>query len=346
MMVCVKFVINLFLILSICMFPLSLLADNDNSTVIWCDDVKYDPGHPLAFETIVDQTKYLNLMSIDKRRDADDLIINKFLTYIKDLDNSIILESYKTEINNYKNESDRGSAKWELFEIDDNLVFDIQGWGIKEDEIKINCTMFRTDKSLQAIVYTSNALYRSGQIGLRDAREMTAKIIKSVYNSYENRLYNGFSMWPWETYINGLRIDFEDTTPTMASKNQIVFMRPSLSPVVKFDGNQNSELDLGLIVEPVGIVRYLNDNYSSWFGVSPMIAITNSNGVGYGLLARYDTWQIAAGYHEKDDADDDVLLYVSMDLYDLIIDKDKRKAAKDNFLSDIREKLDYKENSP
>ena len=51
---------------------------------------------------------------------------------------------------------------------------------------------------------------------------------------------------------------------------------------------------------------------------------------------RYGDWQLGAAYH---DDDGDVLLYVSLDLYDFVVDQDTRTADADEFLEGLVRKL-------
>jgi hypothetical protein len=166
-----------------------------------------------------------------------------------------------------------------------------------------------------AMAYFADTLFKAGSIGYDEAARATRDQIRKVAGGYRNLLFNGLPMWPQEWWINGLGVDLESEVPQFAPMRQWVFMRPSMSPVFKLDGVDDSELDAALIVEPFGFIQYQTEERDRWMGGSFMVSITNGNGIGFGGLFRYNRGIFGAAYH---DDDSDVLLYATIDLYDLL----------------------------
>jgi hypothetical protein len=305
---------------------------------LWCDG-PYEPGHALAFETLETEIPFASLTAAGEWREADRRIaaaFQRFVAALAPVDGE--LREFWSGLQYYLSGSVQNFARWQPIEAGaDELVYELPVGPARESAIvRVDCAAIARDSAAAAIAYTAASLYRVGESGHDEAMRVAAAKLDAVYQTHRDRLFNGLPMWPWEMWINGLDIDFETTDPVPADNTQWIFMRPTLSPALKFDGNENSELDAGLVVEPIGFIRYTRDDFSKWIGASPIVTITNGNGIGYGALVRYGDWQLGAAYH---DDDGDVLLYVSLDLYDFVVDQDTRTADADEFLEGLVRKL-------
>ena len=137
--------------------------------------------------------------------------------------------------------------------------------------------------------------------------------------------------------LDASSVDFETNEPKLASRKQWIFLRPSIAPALRFDGTDNSELDAALVVEAFGFIKYKRGSeFKKWQGASAMATITGDNGVGYGAMYRYNSWILGGAYHNKTD---DWLLYVSVDLYNLVVPQDQRSGSANEFLSHLAKNL-------
>lgn len=329
------------------LWPFSQVSaeNGDQSPVadLWCDPdiATYDPAYPLAYETLGETTQAL--IEQGEWRKVDRRIATRFQQHSKEENLSgTEVTAFRAALTFYLTETVQKPERWRPEEAGgDKLKYELPiGTNLPSAAVRVDCNEIGSDKASAAIAYTAVALFRAGQTDLVTAMKIGAAKLDAVYQTHRNRLFNGFPMWPWETWINGLDIDFDTKDPAPAPRHQWIFLRPSLSPALKFDGNDDSELEAGFVIEPVGFVHYTKDDYSSWIGISPMVTITNSNGIGYGGLLRYGNWQLGAAYH---DDDSDVLLYVSVDLYDYVVGKDKRTANANAFLKGLADNLSKKQ---
>lgn len=182
-----------------------------------------------------------------------------------------------------------------------------------------------TESPEVAVFYVANAMQEATGEGQDLLLKMTANEAEAVRRSHHDWLLNGFAMWPWEFKANEFRIDkeFNSTAPNW----QLIVLRPTPALAIRSDSLDRTELDTALLLEPLGFVRYFEGSrYREWWGVSPIVTVTDDNGAGYGLLARYNEFVLGAAHHESVD---EVLVYFSVDLYQyLLSNEDKIRRAK------------------
>ncbi|MDI9244725.1 hypothetical protein [Marinobacter sp. CHS3-4] len=182
-----------------------------------------------------------------------------------------------------------------------------------------------------AVFYLASAMNRLASDTIRQAQILAAREADQARRSYEDWLFNGFAMWPWEMKLNELRIEKDFLSP--APEWQFTALRPSVALAVRSDSFNRSQLDHALVIEPIGYVRYLDGSrHQDWWGVSPIVTVTSENGGGYGMLARYNQFTLGAAHHESVD---EVLVYFSVDLYQyLLTQEEKLRRAKTFFGGD------------
>ena len=103
-------------------------------------------------------------------------------------------------------------------------------------------------------------------------------------------LKNGLAMWPWELWLNGLRLSKKDSDPLF--RTQWVFMRPTAGIEIDTYSQASADLQASVALEPLGFVRYRGEGYSHWWGASVVITASTSRGAGYGGLFRWDNYVI------------------------------------------------------
>lgn len=301
----------------------------------WCQELSYDPGFALAFEALPADVRRSH--AAGHWRQLDLVVGDRFRAHVKmlgeggklDDEGTRKLEVVQTALTHYLLEETQAFARWQnLTPGTDRLHFQLP---VGEDaageaqfaSVRIPCDSLPDNPANQAIAYLTYAMYRSGRSGWAGAAEIARIKIEDVHLTHQNRLFNGLPMWPWETFVNGLGLKSHRTEPMPASRNQWIVMRPDVVPALRFSGSNDSQLDAALIVEPVGFIRYRNHDYNRWWGVSFAVAISGDHGTGYGLVARWNQFIAGAGYHGRDS---DALVYVGMDLYQLVHQGDARRA--------------------
>lgn len=312
----------------------------------WLCNENPDVEHPLAWETLAQDVK--NRVDQGEIPEAYRHVIDRYRALVagtsgaaeSSLDDSAlkISNSFMQRILSGRPE---GPEVWEgtedpsreLMQYDFEELVDSG-----EKYIEIPCAAFKNQSNLkveESTVYFFRAMRRVGAYGnLKHGQAGAAALASQTYESYDSLITNGLPMWPWELWLNGFLVPDEFGEP--AEKTQVVFLRPTASPVLHIEGNEDSELDYGLVVEPLGFVRYQADDYSEWLGASVLVSLTNDNGVGYGAQFRWNEYTLGAAHHSKSD---DVLFYVSIDLYELALGDNQKTSSAKKFLEGVKEKV-------
>ena len=307
----------------------------------WCsDDVfPYDADHALTFGKLADSSGATEHILANEWRQANERLVDGFRHYV----NANGLDPGNPDLVVFLGAVDRyleaGIPPIRHMKASFNDVIDPNGrlvWDFGVDAanqsivLSLNCNGLMNDAEGQAIAYFADALYEYGRADQWAAVKIGAAEIGRIYDTHKNRLTNGLPMWPQETWINGLGTDFDTDAPVEASDTQWIFMRPSISPALRFSGEDSSELDGALMLEPFGFIKYRDgSDFKRWRGASAIVTISGDNGVGYGAMYRYDSFVIGAAHHSEPD---EWMLYVSLDLYDLVVPKNGRTNDGDEFL--------------
>lgn len=311
---------------------------------MWCGEHAYDPAHPLSWENLEPSYRnegggregYRHIVSVfdatwgGSHPDAPDVVTfhRAFAKYLEDLDDPAIRDEPERWKSTFTPDDDGDFLQYALPVSNEPDTFPAR--------VVIACETFGNDPdSYQvALAYAFFALNTAGRMDLAPAQEGAAAVAGTRYAAYRDMLYNGMAMWPWELWANGflVRDDFEAPPP----KTQLVLMRPNVGLALKFDGLDDSQVDFAFALEPVGFVRYTDREYRNWWGASPLLTITNDNGIGLGGLGRYKTFTAGATWHEKNG---DVLLYLSVDLYQYLLGEKGKVRMANDFLEKHRDLL-------
>lgn len=189
------------------------------------------------------------------------------------------------------------------------------------------------DPALRNVAHALWSMHRVSQH--RDfgtAVRLAAQRSSQLYRTYEDYVTKGLPMWPWELWANGSLVpdDFNEPAPS----RQWVFLRPNVSPALVTGSESNAELDYGLTLE-IGHVWYRNEDYSAWWGLSAMVALSDDEGVGYGGLFRWNDYGLGVARHG---GNDETLVYVNVDLYRFVTGEDARVNSTRGFLDAVLEK--------
>lgn len=153
-----------------------------------------------------------------------------------------------------------------------------------------------------------------------------AAILEKASRDAEDLLKNGLAMWPWELWLNGLRLSDKDTDPLF--RTQWVVLRPSAGIEIDLRSQSSADLQASVMLEPLGFVRYRGDSYAHWWGASLVVTSSTRRGAGIGALLRWDNYVIGLTRHKGEGSEpDSTFLMVGVDLYDLV--NKKRTELKD-----------------
>lgn len=153
-----------------------------------------------------------------------------------------------------------------------------------------------------------------------------AAILEKASRDAEDLLKNGLAMWPWELWLNGLRLSDKDADPLF--RTQWVVLRPSAGIEIDLRSQSSADLQASVMLEPLGFVRYRGDSYARWWGASLVVTSSTRRGAGIGALLRWDNYVIGLTRHKGEGSEpDSTFLMVGVDLYDLV--NKKRTELKD-----------------
>lgn len=153
-----------------------------------------------------------------------------------------------------------------------------------------------------------------------------AAILEKASRDAEDLLKNGLAMWPWELWLNGLRLSDNDADPLF--RTQWVVLRPSAGIEIDLRSQSSADLQASVMLEPLGFVRYRGDSYAHWWGASLVVTSSTRRGAGIGALLRWDNYVIGLTRHKGEGSEpDSTFLMVGVDLYDLV--NKKRTELKD-----------------
>jgi hypothetical protein len=183
------------------------------------------------------------------------------------------------------------------------------------------------------VAYAAHALTVMSSQPLRALYSQAAFTIDDRARGYRGLLFDGLPMWPWELWVNGLGIDQDDLRQP-APRWQWIMARPSVGLEVFWPDQANAAADASVAVEPIGLIRYRGKGYTDWIGVSALVTLgTEDNGAGVGAMLRYNNYSL--GITRREDIDE-VFVFFSMDLHELVRDKQRQVSESESFMGKLR----------
>ncbi len=261
----------------------------------------YPNGAEMLYQRLLDQ--YIRKLSFDDQRRSE---IKQFI----ELQKTIISKQAPALLALKPNPF---SGEWELLN-GANQVFPIDCDDVNQDY-------------LIDIYYLALSYKKINDASFEIFREAASATIQQRNLQYRNWFDNGLPMWPQETWFNGLLLGKSDAEKP--ARHQWVIFRPSVGlGVNSSDGLSNGNVDATLGIEIGGFVRYLNNDYSNYWGLSVLATLGEDAGVGYGLLLRYDDYVLGYTHRGEDAASgigsDSEYFYIGYDLYKLVHDNKDR----------------------
>ncbi len=147
--------------------------------------------------------------------------------------------------------------------------------------------------------------------------------------AWDNYLVNGFSQYPWESYVNGYVTPGLFGHPSWYDppKDQLVFLHPELGVLADVRNSSSADAQAALFIDAIGYVHYFGDDRGWFLGVSAAASLSNDD-VGLGLGPMFHFGNSARGsqlpnvslgllWHEPQDGRDGFLIGISVDLWRL-----------------------------
>lgn len=184
-----------------------------------------------------------------------------------------------------------------------------------------SCRNQQWSSTLLNIAYLSHLLDKAQSVQDDEKLGLLNAALQERNREYQNLLQNGLSMWPWEMYLNGLRLAPRDSSHPFTT--QFVIFRPSAAMEVNTRSQADANLEASLLVEPIGFVRYSSTEYNHWWGASLAVTSSTREGMGYGALIRYDNYTLGVMRHKSSTAGepDSNFVMLSVDLHNLLDSK-------------------------
>ena len=185
------------------------------------------------------------------------------------------------------------------------------------DQITIDCTP-PVPQQLVDLAAISLQAARVRAVQAAPDLETIAAAVSNASLQAESLLENGLPMWPWELWLNGLRLSARDSDPLF--RTQWVFMRPTAGIEIDTRNRASGDLNASVAIEPVGFVHYLGKGHSEWWGASVVVTSSTSRGAGIGGLLRYNNYVLGVTHHrgERRGEDGSQFLFVGVELHDFI----------------------------
>lgn len=161
-----------------------------------------------------------------------------------------------------------------------------------------------------------------------------AGAIARLEKQLDKYLFEGFPMFPWEAFVNGLMLD--KSIVNGPPRDVLVLMHPASGIVGSVGSDTDSDIDGVLSVEPLGWIRYSQD-YSSWYGVSLMAVFPTDRNAGYGVALNYNNFKLGVTWHDDDTGvHEGAAVFFGMDLYQLL---SREKRNYQNYLNSVKAAL-------
>jgi hypothetical protein len=190
----------------------------------------------------------------------------------------------------YKNLSTDTEDRYELLLTDDEMV-----------DLRMRCdalTHFLTER-------------------IRDVRKANVAELELAVARWENYLDHGYSMYPWESWLNGKWLDIPSLGPP---DDQFIVMHPGLGVELWTRGFDDLDAKETLNLEVFGYLHYHGERYENYYGGSLALTLREDLGPGLGALFHFsESWNLGVTWHDVDDDgryfDDSPFVFFSLDLY-------------------------------
>ena len=141
--------------------------------------------------------------------------------------------------------------------------------------------------------------------------------IKKADRQWRNYLENGYSQYPWESFVNGKLWNFSAFEPPT---DQLIFLHPALGIEASTVSLDQLTANESLNVEILGYLHYYGDDHEHFLGASIAASLQDQIAPGLGLVVHWTkSFSVGVSWHDIDDNgnpfNDTPYLFLSFDLY-------------------------------
>lgn len=167
--------------------------------------------------------------------------------------------------------------------------------------------------------YYAHAFETIGNLEAAPHRMKTARAIRDIEKDFDQLLFQGFPMLPWEALANSWLMT-DESMAKGAPNNLLVLAHPSIGASAPTERFSKAKLGWGMAVEPLGWVHYPGaGGHQRWWGVSSLIFLRKGEGLGAGFLLRYNLFSAGLTWHDSNDNnrlfDNRPHVFIGLDFY-------------------------------
>lgn len=164
---------------------------------------------------------------------------------------------------------------------------------------------------------------------------LTATQIAVLEKQYDQYLFDGFPMFPWEAAVNGLFLT-KETIAHGPPRNMLVLLHPAAGVVGAVGSGSKSDIGGALSIEPIGWIHYSAD-YSHWYGASLLTVFPTDRNVGYGIAFNYQHYKLGVVWVSgRSGGHGGATIFLGMDLLQFV---SKEKRAYSGYLEKVKQLL-------
>lgn len=180
------------------------------------------------------------------------------------------------------------------------------------------CDGARADQN-DELRYYAHAFENIGNLEQAPARMKTAAAIRDIEKDFDQLLFQGFPMLPWESLANSWLMT-DERMAKGAPNNLLVLAHPSIGASSPTDRFSKAKLGWGMAVEPLGWIHYPSaGRHQRWWGVSSLVFLRRGEGLGAGFLVRYNLFSAGLTWHDSNDNnrlfDNKPHVFIGLDFY-------------------------------
>jgi len=184
------------------------------------------------------------------------------------------------------------------------------------NEIKLDTNEINEEQA-KDLRYRAETVNRLLNIFKDEGRQMTLNAILKAETKWKNYLENGFSQYPWESFVNSYITSFDIENPP---GHQWVIFHPELGVEVSTEGIKQLKAKEVLAIELLGWVKYYGEDLRNFWGISGITTIRDDIGIGIGGILHFGTYfNLGVTWHDIDNDDnffnDDLFVTFGIDLF-------------------------------
>ena len=147
-------------------------------------------------------------------------------------------------------------------------------------------------------------------------RKRNIEAIAKAESRWKNYINNGFSQYPWESFINGYITSFDIQNPP---GHQWIIFHHELGVELSTKKLKQMKVKEVLTIEMLGLIDYYGDYWENFWGFSGIVTLRDDIGIGIGGIIHFGpTFNLGLTWHDINDDDnffnDNPFLMLSIDI--------------------------------